>query len=140
MAHDKIRTAARKRMARTGEPYCVARRRVIEEYKRAARGPIMAGVTLSPVSSALNARALEISRMADQALKAYTTAALTPVSTALNARMLEISRMADQALKAYTTAALTPVSTALNARALEISRIADQTISTEIALQSVHWD
>ena len=36
MSHDKIRDAARKRMAQTGEPYATARRAVIREHQRAA--------------------------------------------------------------------------------------------------------
>jgi hypothetical protein len=34
MSHDKIKAAARKRMAETGEPYTLARRMVIEELAR----------------------------------------------------------------------------------------------------------
>jgi hypothetical protein len=34
MAHDKVKAAARKRMTETGEPYAVARRKVIEEHAR----------------------------------------------------------------------------------------------------------
>lgn len=34
MAHDKIKAAARKRMAETGEPYTLARRMVIEEHAK----------------------------------------------------------------------------------------------------------
>jgi hypothetical protein len=44
MSHDKIRAAARKRMAETGEPYATARREVIKDYQHAAAGP---GVTSS---------------------------------------------------------------------------------------------
>ena len=36
MSHDKIRDAARKRMAETSEPYATARREVIREYQQAA--------------------------------------------------------------------------------------------------------
>jgi hypothetical protein len=36
MSHDKIKAAARERMARTGEPYASARREVIAEIKAAA--------------------------------------------------------------------------------------------------------
>jgi hypothetical protein len=39
MSHDKIRAAARKRMAETGEPYATARREVIKNYQEAAAGP-----------------------------------------------------------------------------------------------------
>jgi hypothetical protein len=39
MSHDKIRAAARKRMAETGEPFAAARRGVIREHQ-AARGQI----------------------------------------------------------------------------------------------------
>ena len=35
MSHDKIRAAARKRMAQTGEPYATARREVIRQHQRA---------------------------------------------------------------------------------------------------------
>jgi len=36
MSHDKIKAAARERMARTGEPYAAARRQVIAEIRAAA--------------------------------------------------------------------------------------------------------
>ena len=39
MSHDKIRAAARKRMAETGEPYATARREVIKNYQQAGAGP-----------------------------------------------------------------------------------------------------
>ncbi len=39
MSHDKIRAAARKRMAETGEPYATARREVIKAYQHAGAGP-----------------------------------------------------------------------------------------------------
>ena len=39
MSHDKIRAAARKRMAETGEPYATARREVIKNYQEAGAGP-----------------------------------------------------------------------------------------------------
>ena len=39
MSHDKIRAAARKRMAETGEPYATARREVIKDYQHAGAGP-----------------------------------------------------------------------------------------------------
>lgn len=32
MSHDKVKAAARKRMAETGEPYATARREVIKEH------------------------------------------------------------------------------------------------------------
>ena len=39
MSHDKIRAAARRRMAETGEPYATARREVIKDYRQAGAGP-----------------------------------------------------------------------------------------------------
>jgi hypothetical protein len=39
MSHDKIKAAARERMAKTGEPYAVARREVIREHQAAGEGP-----------------------------------------------------------------------------------------------------
>ena len=39
MSHDKIRAAARKRMADTGEPYATARREVIKNYQQAGALP-----------------------------------------------------------------------------------------------------
>jgi len=36
MSHDKIKTAARERMARTGKPYATARREVVAEIRAAA--------------------------------------------------------------------------------------------------------
>jgi hypothetical protein len=38
MAHDKIKAAARRRMAQTGESYSTARRAVIREFQAAERG------------------------------------------------------------------------------------------------------
>jgi hypothetical protein len=38
MTHDKIRAAARKRMAETGEPYAAARREVIKNYQETGAG------------------------------------------------------------------------------------------------------
>jgi hypothetical protein len=43
MSHDKIRAAARKRMAETGESYAAARREVIREFQQAARSGAPAG-------------------------------------------------------------------------------------------------
>jgi hypothetical protein len=39
MSHDKIRAAARKRMAETGEPYATARREVIKNHQQAGAAP-----------------------------------------------------------------------------------------------------
>jgi hypothetical protein len=39
MTHDKIRAAARQRMAETGEPYATARREVIKHHQQAGAGP-----------------------------------------------------------------------------------------------------
>lgn len=39
MSHDKIRAAARKRLAETGEPYATARREVIKDHQEAGPGP-----------------------------------------------------------------------------------------------------
>lgn len=38
MSHDKIKAAARERMAETGEPYATARREVIKDYQQAGAG------------------------------------------------------------------------------------------------------
>jgi hypothetical protein len=43
MSHDKIRAAARRRMAETGEPYAAARRAVIEEHQAAGGQSSSAG-------------------------------------------------------------------------------------------------
>jgi hypothetical protein len=40
MSHDKIKAAARRRMAETGEPYATARREVIKEHKAARGGQV----------------------------------------------------------------------------------------------------
>lgn len=39
MSHDKIKAAARRRMAETGEPYATARREVIKNYRETGAGP-----------------------------------------------------------------------------------------------------
>jgi hypothetical protein len=57
MSHDKIKAAARERMARTGEPYATARRRVITE-RMAEDGRTAAATRLSdPAVSAAEIRA-----------------------------------------------------------------------------------
>ena len=43
MSHDKIRAAARKRMAETGEPYATARREVIKNYQASGAGASSSG-------------------------------------------------------------------------------------------------
>ena len=43
MSHDKIKAAARERMAQTGEPYATARREVIREHHAASGGQLLAG-------------------------------------------------------------------------------------------------
>jgi hypothetical protein len=40
MSHDKIKSAARERMAETGEPYAAARREVIREHQAASSSPL----------------------------------------------------------------------------------------------------
>ena len=45
MSHDKIKAAARKRMAETGEPYATARRKVIKKHQQAGDVP---GAASSP--------------------------------------------------------------------------------------------
>ena len=52
MSHDKIRAAARERMAQTGEPYAAARRAVIREYHQAASKNLAPGTTVPPQSDA----------------------------------------------------------------------------------------
>jgi hypothetical protein len=51
MSHDKIKTAARRRMARTGESYATARRRVIAERMAEDRGRADAARLGDPVLS-----------------------------------------------------------------------------------------
>jgi hypothetical protein len=46
MSHDKIRAAARKRMAETGEPYTAARSAVLSEHQGAGSAPHGAGYAL----------------------------------------------------------------------------------------------
>jgi len=66
MSHDKIRAAARKRMAETGEPYATARREVIKDYQQAGAGP---GVTSS---SAARFFAIDYSDMGRVSLRTET--------------------------------------------------------------------
>jgi hypothetical protein len=50
MSHDKIRAAARERMAQTGEPYATARRAVIREYHQAATKNLAPGTQWFAIS------------------------------------------------------------------------------------------
>lgn len=66
MSHDKIRAAARKRMAETGEPYATARREVIKDYEQAGAGPGVAS------SSGARFFAIDYSDMGRVSLRAET--------------------------------------------------------------------
>ena len=50
MSHDKIRAAARERMAQTGEPYAVARREVIREHQASASQDLPPGTAWFAIS------------------------------------------------------------------------------------------
>jgi hypothetical protein len=77
-------------MAQTGEPYCLARRNVIEEHKRSAGRSVEAGKTVLPISAAFDARVLQISRMADEAAANLAKAALNPANM-LAAQLAELN-------------------------------------------------
>lgn len=67
MSHDKIKAAARERMAGTGEPYAAARREVISEYQAAAgQAPLPGAGTLmwinGPCGVGKTATAFELRR------------------------------------------------------------------------------
>ena len=67
MSHDKIRAAARVRMAQTGEPYAAARREAIRQHQAAGgRGPLPGTATLvwinGPCGVGKTATAFELSR------------------------------------------------------------------------------
>jgi hypothetical protein len=51
MSHDKIKAAARKRMAETGEPYATARREAIKSYQTAKAGAPSSGAAWFAISS-----------------------------------------------------------------------------------------
>jgi hypothetical protein len=90
MVHDEIKAATRRRMAQTGEPYCLARRKVIEEHKRSASRSVKAGKTVLPISAAFDARVRQISRMADEAAANLAKAALNPANM-LAAQLAELN-------------------------------------------------
>ena len=50
MSHDKIKAAARKRMAETGEPYATARREVIKNYRQAGAAASSSGANWFAIS------------------------------------------------------------------------------------------
>ena len=67
MSHDKIKAAARERMARTGEPYATARREVIREHQAVGgRGPLPGSTMLlwinGPCGVGKTAAAFELTR------------------------------------------------------------------------------
>jgi predicted kinase len=67
MSHDKIKAAARERMATTGEPYATARREVIRQHQAATeRSPLPATTTLlwinGPSGVGKTATAFELNR------------------------------------------------------------------------------
>jgi hypothetical protein len=60
MAHDKIKAAARKRMAETGESYAAARREVISEFAAVGREPERFAISyndMGPISQWADTRA-----------------------------------------------------------------------------------
>ena len=90
MSHDKIRAAARKRMAETGEPYATARREVIKDYQQAGAGPGVAS------SSGARFFAIDYSDMGRVSLRAETRHGGGPGrgGVEVDATMLRV-RMAD---------------------------------------------
>jgi hypothetical protein len=67
MSHDKIRAAARKRMADTGEPYATARREVIKQYQRTGAAASSPGAAWFAISySDMGRFSLRASRLQDQ--------------------------------------------------------------------------
>jgi len=67
MSHDKIKAAARKRMAETGEPYATARREVIKNYQQAGAAASSSGARWFAISHSDMGRAsLRASRLQSQ--------------------------------------------------------------------------
>jgi hypothetical protein len=67
MSHDKIKAAARKRMAETGEPYATARREVIKNYQQAGAGVSSSGAAWFAISCGDMGRfSLRASRLENQ--------------------------------------------------------------------------
>jgi hypothetical protein len=67
MSHDKIKSAARERMAKTGEPYATARRGVIREHQTASGSKLLTGTTTlvwinGPCGVGKTATAFELNR------------------------------------------------------------------------------
>ena len=66
MSHDKIKAAARRRMAETGEPYSVARRAVMNEHKQATEHAADANSMASHPSGAELAALENFNRFSEQ--------------------------------------------------------------------------
>jgi hypothetical protein len=67
MSHDKIKAAARKRMAETGEPYATARREVIKDYQQAGAGASSSSSAWFAIDySDMGRASLRASRLQDQ--------------------------------------------------------------------------
>src|ERR1700739_4388888 len=67
MSHDKIKAAARKRMAETGEPYATARREVIKNYQQSGASASSSGSAWFAISySDMGRASLRASRLRDQ--------------------------------------------------------------------------
>jgi hypothetical protein len=67
MSHDKIKAAARKRMAETGEPYATARREVIKNYQQAGTAASSSGAAWFAIDySDMGRASLRASRLQDQ--------------------------------------------------------------------------
>ena len=67
MSHDKIKAAARKRMAETGEPYATARREVIRNYQPAGAGASSSSSAWFAIDySDMGRASLRASRLQDQ--------------------------------------------------------------------------
>jgi hypothetical protein len=67
MSHDKIKAAARTRMAETGEPYATARREVIKNYQQSGASASSSGSAWFAISySDMGRASLRASRLRDQ--------------------------------------------------------------------------
>jgi hypothetical protein len=137
MSHDKIKAAARRRMARTGESYQTARLEVIKAYKAARRrdqlseaiGPnvfsqvIGARMISEPFRQAMEAHARMMSEPLRQAMEANARMMSEPLRQAMEAHARMMSEPLRQAMEAHARMISEPLRRAAEANARAMSQL-----------------
>jgi hypothetical protein len=125
MSRDLIKVAIRKRMAETGEPYCLARRRVLARQDATKRSIRLADAfATQPAPSVLQRQVQHFLRLAAEAVQLHTRSAMQPAISAYQQQVQEMTRLAAEAVQLHTRSAMQPAISAYQQQVQEMTRLA----------------